>query len=484
MLITFFVSPIIVHSLGNENYGIWTLIVSITGYFTVLDFGVNTAIVRYISMYMAKGEFKKAKGIYTTAFVFFFIIGISVFMVTAIMGYFFRDYFNIETLSKEYLYFVFFIVGADFAFNFIFTVNQATLFGLQDFLKVNTISISSIVVRSSLTVFFLLYGYSLVALAVIQLLASIFRALFQYLTIRKKYKFFVFNWQMYDRQMLKQIFNYSIYSFLISIALKILFFTDSVVIGKLIKVSEVTFFAIPAMMMDYTEKFIWTISAVMIPVISSHDATGDHEKNREIYIYGSKYSLMLSIPIIFVIYTNGANFISIWMGEEYGMRAEWVLKILTVGYAFYFPQMISHGVLKGISKHKIFAYILIAEAVANLGISVFLAKSLGIEGVALGTAIPLIIVNTIIVPMYTCRVLKLNILSYTMESYIKPLCALAILTVFYHYFNIKTANYLDLFLYTSSVIIFMAVFSFLFIIEKGHRDWAFNGLKSKLSRFV
>ena len=46
--IAFVVSPIIVNTLGKEIYGIWTLIVSVTSYFTVLDFGVSTAIVRYV----------------------------------------------------------------------------------------------------------------------------------------------------------------------------------------------------------------------------------------------------------------------------------------------------------------------------------------------------------------------------------------------------------------------------------------------------
>ena len=36
-LIAFLVSPIIVHRLGNDLYGAWVLIISITAYFTVLE---------------------------------------------------------------------------------------------------------------------------------------------------------------------------------------------------------------------------------------------------------------------------------------------------------------------------------------------------------------------------------------------------------------------------------------------------------------
>jgi O-antigen/teichoic acid export membrane protein len=482
ILIAFFVSPIIVHNLGNEYYGIWTLIISITGYFTVLDFGVNTAVVRYISMYTAKKEFGKANEIYTTSIIFFIVIGIIVLVASATFGLFFKNFFNIETLGRKYLYLVCLIAGTDLAFGFVFSVYQAALCGLQDFFKINVISIMTILIKNILIVIFLLNGYSLLSLAIIQLTGNLLKTTFQYLVIRKDYGYLKYQSNRYDKTVLKQIFNYSIYSFMISIALKILFFTDSVVIGKVIKVSEIAFFAIPAMILQYSEKIIYAIVAVMVPVISSYDAVGDREKNKEIYSYGSKYSLALSVPIVFVLYTKGADFISLWMGEEYGRRAIWVLKILVIGYAFSLPQMISQGILKGISRHKAYAYILIVEAFANFVISILLARPYGIEGVALGTTIPLIIVNIIVVPLYTCYVLKINMFDYLLKAYVTPLLALAALFTFHYYFEINVSSYAEFALYTVGVVLIMAFFSLFLIVDKSHRAWAFNGIKDRLLR--
>ncbi len=189
ILLSFFVSPIIVHSLGNEKYGIWTLIVSVTGYFTVLDFGINSAIVRYISMYTAKKEYAKANESYSTAFMLFIIVGGIIILITSIFAYFFKDFFNIETLSRTYLYFVFFIVGTDLALSFVFSVYQAALCGLQDFFKINVISVSSALVKNALLVVLLLNGFSLMSLAAVQLLMSILRASLQYSIIRRKYNY-------------------------------------------------------------------------------------------------------------------------------------------------------------------------------------------------------------------------------------------------------------------------------------------------------
>lgn len=483
ILVAFFVSPIIVHSLGNEKYGIWTLIVSLTGYFTVLDFGVNSAIVRYISKYTATKEYDKANKIYSTAFIFFIIVAVFVLIITAVFAYFFKDFFNIQFLTRKYLYFLFFIVGTDLAFNFVFSVYQATLRGLQDFLKVNIISIATLLIRNALIVILLFQGYSLVSLAFVQLAVHIFRAFLQYTVIRKNYVFLSYQSRHYDKTVLKQIYQYSIYSFIISIAIKVLFFTDSVVIGKLLDVSEVTFYAIPAMLLQYSEKFVYAIVAVLVPVISSNEALGDKNKIRDIYMLGSRYSLLLSVPMLFIFYTNGANFISIWMGNEYGIRADKVLKILVIGYAFSLPQMIAQGILKGISKHKAFAYILIVEAVANLVISIILVRSHGIEGVAVGTTLPLIVVNIFVVPAYTCYLLKVNLFNYFYRSYSGPIIALMVLIALQSYFRFKVLSYLEFGVFALAVLLAMTILSFCFIIDREHKALIWGLIQKKLFKF-
>lgn len=482
ILIAFFVSPIIVHSLGNDNYGIWILIVSITGYFTVLDFGINTAIVRFISMYTAQKNEQKANEIYCTSFAFFFVISFITILGTALFAFFFKDIFNIESLSKSYLYFVFFVVGTDLAFSLLFSVFLGTLTAMQQFTKINVISIASTLIKNVILVMFLISGYKLLTLAIIQLISTVLRYLAQYIIIRKEFSFFSFQLTHCRRDTFKKIYNYSIYSFIISIALKILFYTDSVVIGSLITVNEVTFYAIPATLIDYMEKFIWAIVAVLIPIISSQDAVSENKKNNEsLYILGTKYTYMLSLPIIFVLFTVGDDFISMWMGKEYGIRCMWVLKILLIGYTVSLSQLIAQGILKGISKHKMLAYMLIIAAVANLSLSVVLSKRFGIEGVAIGTMLPLIIVNGIFIPLYTCRELNMKYVYYLRNSYLKPSVMLLILSIFYYMWPVTVFNYIQLALYAIIVILFTALFFWFFIIDKTHKVWFTKALLQRIS---
>src|SRR5208283_4036230 len=94
----------------------------------------------------------------------------------------------------------------------------------------------------------------------------------------------------------------------------------------------------------------------------------------------------------------GKVFFTLWVGARYAESSTPVLIILSVSQAAAMAQFSSGSILYGLNKHKYLSFLLIIEAVFNLAISVVLAKPLGIVGVALGTAIPDVIVNLFVLP--------------------------------------------------------------------------------------
>ncbi len=56
VLVCIFLSPYILHRLGDEAFGLWILIFSLTGYHGFFDLGIRSSIVRYIAKYSATDE--------------------------------------------------------------------------------------------------------------------------------------------------------------------------------------------------------------------------------------------------------------------------------------------------------------------------------------------------------------------------------------------------------------------------------------------
>ena len=52
--LSFFATPIIVKALGDEDYGIYALVLGFIGY--SFNFGIGRAITKYIAEYRASGE--------------------------------------------------------------------------------------------------------------------------------------------------------------------------------------------------------------------------------------------------------------------------------------------------------------------------------------------------------------------------------------------------------------------------------------------
>jgi len=479
VVLAFIVSPILIKQLGDETYGIWILIISLTSYFTVLDFGVNTAIVRYVSKYTALKNTLKTNEVYSSSFGLFSIIAITVIMFTLIFAYYFKDLFSITTFSQTYLYLVFLIVGIDLAANLVFSVFMGTMKGLQRFLEVNIIVIGCNVLKNIILIALLLNGHSILSMALLQLAINAIKFILQYYVIRSKHPTLKASLTSINKPTIYKLYNYSIYSFAIAIATKILFYTDSVVIGAVLNVSQVTFYTIASMLTQYLEQFIWAIVVVFIPIISAKDATGEKDKSK-LYVVGAKYSMLLCTPVIIVLLLNGDRFIALWMGEGYATTSGNVLKVLLVAYLFSLSQLIAHGILKGISKHKALAYILCVEAVINLFLSLYLARDYGIVGVALGTVIPMVIVNLFILPYYTCSVLKIDFFRYFITKQVPPILSFVLFLALFYWLNITIDNYLTLITYSILVAGSYYLYAYFVHLEKVHRDLIYHQARKRL----
>ena len=56
LLIAFFLSPYMVHSFGDRSYGLWVLVLSVTGYMGLLDTGLRIAIVKHTAECNARND--------------------------------------------------------------------------------------------------------------------------------------------------------------------------------------------------------------------------------------------------------------------------------------------------------------------------------------------------------------------------------------------------------------------------------------------
>jgi O-antigen/teichoic acid export membrane protein len=127
-----------------------------------------------------------------------------------------------------------------------------------------------------------------------------------------------------------------------------------------------------------------------VPTASRYLATDDAHRLRELAVRGSRYTLALFVPVCVVLMTLAEPILEVWLGERYGDGAA-ALAILVSYWLLYGALVVSPGFLVGAGRAPQLARVMAGVALANLALSLALTPAVGLEGPALGTAIPFLV---------------------------------------------------------------------------------------------
>jgi O-antigen/teichoic acid export membrane protein len=420
ILVGVFLSPFILHHLGDTAYGIWVLIFSVTGYYGLFDLGIRSSVIRYVSTYTAKGDQQGVARLINTSLATYASIGSVAMAVTLVCSFFVEHLFRIPTEFLTTARWLFMMVGAAVSLGFPTGVFGGILEGLQRFYYVNLTNLASTLLRAVLIVAALKHGYGLLTVAfitvVLPILASLVRAgiVFRILPIR-------FGWQYVDRSAFREIANYSAVSFILMIAYKLRFKTDEIVIGTFLSVTAITYFSIGDRLLDYASEVVSSLAQIFVPMSGQSDARGDMDRLRKIFVAGNRACAFIIFPITSILIIMGKSVIEAWVGKRYVAASYPVLVTLAIPMTFSLAQAASPRVLYGMAKHRSLAWVTAMESVANLILSIVLIRPFGIVGDAAGTAIPLFCTTLFFMPRHLCRVLGMRVRTFLREAYSLPL---------------------------------------------------------------
>src|SRR5437762_13592931 len=82
VLVGIFLSPYILHRLGDTAYGIWVLIFSVTGYYGLFDLGIRSSVVRFVSRFTAVHDNEALSKLVNTSLFTYTLIGVVALAVT------------------------------------------------------------------------------------------------------------------------------------------------------------------------------------------------------------------------------------------------------------------------------------------------------------------------------------------------------------------------------------------------------------------
>jgi O-antigen/teichoic acid export membrane protein len=422
--VNFFLSPYVVHTLGNTAYGVWVLLGSLVGYMGLLDLGVRSAVMRYVARHHARVEDAEAGTVTSSAVVIFSIAGLIAITASVVIAVLLDRLFQVPPELLGVARVVVILGGLNVAVALVSGVFGGVVAALQRFDLNSILEIGIGAIRAVVIVLALGAGWGLLALSLIQLACTVARAAAQYGMVRRLYPELRYRFQGLRRDEVRKIFSFSIYSSLLHISGALIFSADSVVIGAFLPVATIAFFAIGATLTDYTRTVISSISQTITPRASALDGVGAGGELARVLLKAGAVASLVVLPITITFLVRGPSFIGLWMGPAYAGPSGQVLRVLAAALMLAAARQVVMSSMIGLNQHRQLVPFYILEGVLNLGLSVYWIRSWGILGVALGTAIPNVVTTVLIVPWVVQRVLRLPIATTATELWIRPLLAM------------------------------------------------------------
>jgi len=242
----------------------------------------------------------------------------------------------------------------------------------------------------------------------------------------------------------KQLFSYSIFTFLANISQAIRFRLDNVVIAmvlpKATALVAVAHYNIAAMLIQNFRLGLDAMFGVLFPYFSRVYASGDQARMQRLVLFAIRRSVQVSLFFGFALLVWGRDFIEAWINPEF-LDAYPPLVVLATAISLTMGQFPAYSFLYGTSRNQFVAIVNMIEAALNLGLTLLLIGPLGLLGVALGTAIPMLTMQCTVLPIYTARRLGVGLPKY-LRNYLRgamvSLIALLPVAAIAHLFSVPS----------------------------------------------
>ncbi len=425
-------TPVIIKALGNYDYGLWEVVITITGYMGMLDMGIRPAVVRYVANFDAKSDRSSLDQLFTSALLFNASLGVLSFIGLLVWALYSPSILQASTNNIQRYVLFFSIVGFQLLLEFPGYISECFLMGQQHYLMRNSVILINTLVGNSILFFLLRRGYGLICLAFVNSCGIVLKYIIYYWLLRlNRFGGYRFNPSKASMGSIRKTLGLGFKVWVQSVSGMVTEKASSPIIAVLLGAAMVPFFSIPAALLGYIRRLSLTITDVFMPMFSHLDSRGLDDEAKAVYLSCSKYIMGLSYPLIVGVCILGKPFLSLWVGEEYAYNSTKILYLLGCAYLVLFINPLQQRYLVAVNKVAFLAKIRLFGALLSL-ISLFaLVSYLGITGAAASLLITFLFCEPLVLN-YVCIHLGISVRRYIAQVLIPvSIPTLLLLTVLF-----------------------------------------------------
>jgi O-antigen/teichoic acid export membrane protein len=408
LVVSFFLAPQLIGSLGKPRYDVWCVVESVLAYFTLLDLGIAAGLVRVVARGRVTSDVSSINTYASASLVIFsgaglIVLGVGGPILLAMAP-------RLAENAPDVVPFML-VMFFNLALTLPLSLFPAILDGLECFTVKGLIRLGMLAIRTTAILAYLQSDAGLWPLSIIITVTNLTEhGLMVILSFWLCPGLRLQPWAV-KREMLRTVRSESFDAFLAMLAGRMTLQTGAILIGLMLPVGQATFFAMAVRLVESAKQLLRQITTTLTPGVSAMHAQGDDAGIRQLLLKGTRWVLYLAVPVNIGLWWFGGVFLARWVGPEFTAGSGFAVNILAFTLALGLAQSVAARVLYGLGHLWWFARIAMLEGVINIMLTLVLIRPFGVNGVSVAVAVPNVLFCLFVV-VHTLRLLRIPVGDY------------------------------------------------------------------------
>jgi O-antigen/teichoic acid export membrane protein len=447
ILVAILTIPLLIKGLGNERFGVLTLVWMVIGYYSIFDFGLSQALTILIAQKLGTGHKEQIPNLFWTGLLLVLIIG----LIWALIFYLITPLLVNKVLkiqeglipeTKRTFFLISFCIPI--------VISNASLRGVleaqQRFDLTNLVRVLQGIFNYIGPLIGLVFSRSIftsvLILMIVRFGSLIAHLLFCFHTIPD----LRFKWG-FKSNVLKQLVGFGSWMSLSNIIGPLMVSIDRFLISSLISIEVLAYYTTPYEMVTKLLIIPGAFLGVFFPAFST-SFVQNHHQTQQLFNRVFKYIFIFIFPAALLLITFAYDGLNFWIDNNFAQNSALVFQLLTCCIFFNCLALVPYSLIQATGRPDLTGKINLFELPVYFLLAWYLIKTSGIEGAAIAWLIR-IIVDMVILYIFALKILPAN--SFTKLRLILS----SLITIFLFYFAFIITG-----LFGKTVYIFSVLFGF------------------------
>lgn len=426
----FFSTPYIVHTLGNEVYGINQLLLQTVGYFGIAELGIGISLSVLLYKELVHTNIENINALLSAAQRIYIFIGGSIAVIGFVFSFFLNNVFSIsaEHAVSTQIAFLFYIASA--ACTYFISVPAILLTTSQRGYKTFVYQLLKPFLTYGSYIFLVYLGFSIIGIA-----AASFTVAMWYLIGANRKAQKEFPWiNIWQANKNYDVLQTSKYVFIEKLLMLVIFQTDIILASYFLGVDKIAGYALYTVFFFYIKELILIGSNNIINGSGELYQSGETDRLFQLWKDSIGIAFFIATQICIGIYFIFPYFFKLWMSDELMLSNE-ALFFFTLNLFYIITLHPTATIIGSQNFYKKRIKGSVAEIIVNITISCILIPRIGILGALIGTFIGHYCINAWFIPMLFFQSIKRSFRMYLLVCLRYGIIAVLIGIANFFYFN-------------------------------------------------